>query len=180
MTRRPTPAGPIGGPHTRGAGGGQPHPARPGAGTEFAGGCSFRPEERATPHGRKREGTTMPEEPKGAGPAQDLPEPLPELLPAADEGPAARREYFDPERWDAEVTHGRPADDRDPVATGVGRVEGRGRAALFVSDFHMSDGTTAGDDSLDAHLHFDERFDCYTGFFPPGGTKARLFASVVT
>ncbi len=122
----------------------------------------------------------MSDEPRGEGPAQELPEPLPGLLPGADEGPAARREYFDPERWDGEVTRGRPDDDRDPVATGLGRVEGRGKAALFVSDFHMGDGTTAGDDSLDAHLHFDERFDCYTGFYPPGGTKARLFASVVT
>jgi UDP-2,3-diacylglucosamine pyrophosphatase LpxH len=122
----------------------------------------------------------MPEEPKGAGPAQDLPEPLPELLPPADEGPAATREYFDPERWDGELTRGRPPDDQDPLTHEAGRALGRGRAALFVSDFHMGDGTTAGDDSLDAHLHFDERFDCYTGFFPPGGTKARLFAAVAT
>jgi hypothetical protein len=38
----------------------------------------------------------------------------------------------------------------------------------------------AGDDFLESHLHLDEELGLYTGFSPSGGSRARLFASVLT
>jgi UDP-2,3-diacylglucosamine pyrophosphatase LpxH len=111
-----------------------------------------------------------------------LPEPAPDLLPPPEgDDPAAERQYFDPERWDAEAVNHLPRDDEDPVASGRGRVEGRGTAVLFLSDFHLADSTAGGDDFLESHLHPDE--ECgglYTGFFPPGESRARLVLSVLT
>src|SRR5204862_724120 len=120
---------------------------------------------------------------EGPGVSFPLPEPLPELLPLPDgEDPASVRAYFDPQRWDAEFTTGwKGPDERDPVAEGKGRLEGRGTAALFVSDFHLADGTAGGDDFLESHLRPEEVLGgLYTGFFPAGDSRARLFLSVLT
>ena len=60
-------------------------------------------------------------------------------------------------------------------------MEGQATAALFLSDFHMADGTAGGDDFLESHLHPEEDYNgLYTGFFPPGESRARLFLSVLT
>ena len=110
-----------------------------------------------------------------------LPRPLPEFtLPPEGVPPAVEARYFAPERWDAEVANRGPDDDRDPVEHGLGKQESEAAAVLFVSDFHMADGSAGGDDFLDSHLHRDEDLGLMTGFFPPGGSRAGLFASVVT
>jgi hypothetical protein len=110
-----------------------------------------------------------------------LPRPLPEFaLPSDGGSPAAVDSYFAPDRWDAEVAHHAPSDDRDPVELGLGKIESTSEAVLVLSDFHMADGSTGGDDFLDSHLHRDEELDIETGFFPPGRSQAELFAAVVT
>jgi hypothetical protein len=75
---------------------------------------------------------------------------------------------------------GSPSDNRDPVELGLGKVESTTEAVLVLSDFHMADGSTGGDDFLDSHLHRDEELDIETGFFPPGQSRAELFAEVAT
>ena len=89
--------------------------------------------------------------------------------------------YFDPEHWDAEVSHtGIPPGD-DPVRTDRGRRENKAHAAVFLSDFHLSDGTAGGDDFLESHLRPEEDFrGLLTGFFPPGESRARLVSSALT
>jgi hypothetical protein len=132
---------------------------------------------------RDRSASRGREPPEGPGISFPLPEPLPELLPPPDgEDPASERTYFDPPRWDAEFTTGwKGPDERDPVAEGKGRLEGGGTAALFVSDFHLADGTAGGDDFLESHLRPEEALGgLYTGFFPAGDSRARLFTSVLT
>ncbi len=110
-----------------------------------------------------------------------LPEPAPELLaPPAGDDRAFEASYFDPERWDAEFTRWRGPDDRDPVRHNLGKQTGHGGAVLFVSDFHMGDGTAGGDDFLESHILPDKDLGLYTGFFPPGESRARLFVSVLT
>ncbi len=66
------------------------------------------------------------------------------------------------------------------MANDYRRREGRGRAVLFLSDLHSGDGSVAGDDFLDSHIHFDEELGLYTGFSPAGVSRARLLASVLT
>lgn len=116
------------------------------------------------------------------GDAVLLPDPERALLPPpGGDVPVVERLYFDPERWDAEVVNHLDGNDEDPVTTGRGLVEGQGTAAVFLSDFHMADETAGGDDFLESHLHPEERFGgLYTGFFPPGESRAGLFASVLT
>jgi UDP-2,3-diacylglucosamine pyrophosphatase LpxH len=116
------------------------------------------------------------------GDAVDLPEPDPSLLPPPGGGARdVERLYFDPEKWDAEVVNSLDVGDLDPVGTGRGRVEGRGAAALFVSDLHMADGSAGGDDFLESHLRAEEEFGgLYAGFFPPGESRAGLFVSALT
>lgn len=111
-----------------------------------------------------------------------LPDPRPDFLPPPEGDPREfERLYFDPERWDAEVANHFIPNTDDPVAVGRGQVEGQGSAALFVSDFHMADGTAGGDDFLESHLHPEEEYGgLYTGYFPPGESRAGLFASVLT
>ena len=114
---------------------------------------------------------------RSAGDAIALPQPDRDLL--RDTGdPVA---YFDPQRWDAEVADAPPPGDADPVAEGRGRVEGHAPAALFLSDFHVSDGSAGGDDFLESHLRPEEEFGgLQAGFFPPGESRAGLVLSVVT
>lgn len=123
-----------------------------------------------------------PEDVNGPGDAAGLPEPEPGLLaPPGGDRSEAERAYFDPERWDAEVVTRLTLNDEDPVAAGRGRVEGRSRAALFLSDFHLADGTAGGDDFLESHLRPEA--DCgglQTGFFPAGESRSHLFLSVLT
>ncbi len=120
----------------------------------------------------------MPEHPTDPFP---LPRPLTEFdLPPDGGSPAEVDRYFAPERWDAEVANHHPSDGRDPVEHGVGKVESAAEAVLVVSDFHMADGSAGGDDFLDSHLHRDEDVGVETGFFPPGESRAGLFAAVVT
>lgn len=108
----------------------------------------------------------------------DLPEPAPDLT--APPG-GARGDYFDPERWDAEIANYHEPDERDPVAHDRGRLDGRGTAALFLSDFHLADGSAGGDDFLESHLLPDRTLGgLYTGFFPPGGSRAGLVLRVLT
>ena len=69
----------------------------------------------------------------------------------------------------------------DPVVAGRGRLEGQGHAAVFLSDFHLSDGTAGGDDFLESHLRPEDEFrGLLTGFFPPGQSRARLVLSTLT
>jgi hypothetical protein len=116
------------------------------------------------------------------GDAVELPAVLPDLLPPPEgDSREFERLYFDPEKWDAELVQRLRPDASDPVETQRGRVEGQGSAALFLSDFHMADGSAGGDDFLESHLHADEEFGgLHVGFFPPGESRAKLFASVVT
>lgn len=118
----------------------------------------------------------------GPGDAVRLPDPEPKLLaPPGGDSRERERLYFDPEKWDAEAVNHLAISDEDPVAADRGRVEGQGTAALFLSDFHMADGTAGGDDFLESHLHPAEEFGgLYTGFFPPGESRARLALSVLT
>lgn len=110
-----------------------------------------------------------------------LPRPRTEFdLPADGGSPAAVDRYFAPERWNAEVANHHPGDGRDPVAHGLGKVESTAEAVLVISDFHMADGSAGGDDFLDSHLHRDDEVGVETGFFPPGESRAGLFAAVVT
>src|SRR5947208_2064262 len=106
----------------------------------------------------------------------DLPEPAPELVPRpVDQELEREKAYFHPERWDAETHALVEADDRDPVAYGLGMLEGQGRAALFLADLHMADGSAGGDDFLETHILPDATFNgLYTGFFPPGESRAEL------
>lgn len=125
----------------------------------------------------------LPEEKAGHGPDMVMPLPaaLPELLPTAAERAEQVTGYFDPARWDAELVERFVPHEEDPVATGAGLVEGHGRAALFLSDFHVADATAGGDDFLESHLHAEEEFGgLYTGFYPPGASRAGLFISVLT
>src|SRR5947209_16904181 len=111
----------------------------------------------------------MADKPQDKGASFPLPDPLPEFLaPPGGEDPRAVRAYFDPERWDEELVQRRPEpDDRDPVQHDKGRLEGRNRAALFLSDFHLADGTAGGDDFLDSHLRPEEDLGgLLTGFYP--------------
>jgi UDP-2,3-diacylglucosamine pyrophosphatase LpxH len=95
--------------------------------------------------------------------------------------PAAERTYFDPERWDGAVANHPPVPDDDPVAANRGRVEGRGTAILFLSDFHLADGTAGGDDFLESHLRREDASGgLFAGFFPPGESRAGLVLSAVT
>jgi UDP-2,3-diacylglucosamine pyrophosphatase LpxH len=117
-----------------------------------------------------------------AGPGDGVPlsSSLAELLPADGEPAGHTRRYFDPLRWDAELVHRFVLRDGDPVAS-AGLVEGRARAVIFFSDFHIADGSAGGDDFLERHLHREDRFGgLYCGFFPPGESRARLFLSVLT
>src|SRR5690349_20969017 len=105
-----------------------------------------------------------------------LPRPAPQLLePPEDERGRLERLYFDPAKWDAELVSHRTADENDPVAVGKGKLEGQAKAALFISDFHMADGTAGGDDFLESHLHPEKDVGgLYTGFFPPGESRAEV------
>src|SRR5256885_785155 len=101
--------------------------------------------------------------------------------PGGGRGAAARGDVRQP------LDHRPPAagavgagDGRDPVEYGLGKVESTAAAVLVVSDFHMADGSAGGDDFLDSHLHRDEEVGVETGFFPPGESRAGLFAAVVT
>jgi hypothetical protein len=109
-----------------------------------------------------------------------MPEPDPLLAPPGREAPEAESLYFDPERWDAEVSHaGAPPGD-DPVIADRGRRESDARAVVFLSDFHLSDGTAGGDDFLESHLRPEADFrGLFTGFFPPGESRARLVLSAL-
>lgn len=110
-----------------------------------------------------------------------LPRPLPELVPpAGGVPPQVEDRYFAPERWDAEVADHHPGDGRDPVEHGLDKQASEATAALIVSDFHLADGSAGGDDFLDSHLHRDEELGLQTGFFPPGESRAGLFAVVAT
>lgn len=121
-----------------------------------------------------------PEDALTPGDAVPLPDPDPALL-GSGRDPAAEREYFDPERWDADAATHTGADDTDPVAADRGRVDGRGTAVLFLSDFHLSDGSAGGDDFLESHLRPDDEFGgLYAGFFPPGGSRSGLVLSAIT
>src|SRR4051794_13818326 len=95
---------------------------------------------------------------KSAAGSFPLPEPFPEFLPAPDtETSASVRAYFDPEGWDEEVIRRQPEpDERDPLEHDKGHLKGSGTAALFVSDFHLADGTAGGDDFLESHLRPEE------------------------
>lgn len=110
----------------------------------------------------------------------ELPEPPAEWWPASSS--RSLREianWFDPERWDVEQIQRQPNDDRDPVTNDAGRVESRKQAALFLSDFHLGDGSAGGDDFLESHMERDEELGLYTGFFPAGESRAKLVASVL-
>ena len=110
-----------------------------------------------------------------------LPEPDRLLMPPGHDAPEAESLYFDPERWDAEVAHARMPPTDDPVIVGRGRLEGQGHAAVFLSDFHLSDGTAGGDDFLESHLRPEDEFrGLLTGFFPPGESRAGLVLSALT
>src|SRR5947209_7615282 len=119
--------------------------------------------ERSTEESRQRSagGRSMPEKPDH-NPAEDglptfeLPSPRRELVPLRGDPPEVEKTYFDPEKW--EQGQWRPCEHKasDPVARGIGRQEGRARAALIVSDFHAGDGSVSGDDFLDDHLHRDK------------------------
>lgn len=110
----------------------------------------------------------------------DLPEPSAESwLGLSASSPNDAANYFDPERWDAEQIQRQPRDDRDPVADDAGRCEGRNQAALFLSDFHLGDGSAGGDDFLESHIERDEELELYTGFFPAGESRAKHFAAVL-
>src|SRR5581483_3647502 len=118
-------------------------------------------------------------DPSGVGnlPTFDLPEPRPELLetPGGDE-----TSHFDPERWEQEQWRPHKTAPGDPVSHEAGRQQGRAKAVLLLSDFHLGDGSVAGDDFLDSHLRRDEELDVYVGFSPAGESRGRLFASVLT
>ncbi len=130
----------------------------------------------------------MPERPDAAHqphahrlPTYELPPPRPELLaPAGGDAPDAERVYFDSDRWEKEQWQPQQRPAGDPVTNDFGRQEGRARAVLLISDFHAGDGSVAGDDFLDSHLHRDEELGVYTGFSPAGASRARLFASALT
>lgn len=111
-----------------------------------------------------------------------LPEPLKELLAApGGDSLAFEKTYFDPEKWDAEMSNRFQGDERDPVKFDLGKCEGQAAAALIVSDFHLADGTPGGDDFLESHILPDDDLNgLYTGFFPPGESRARLFTQVMT
>lgn len=118
---------------------------------------------------------------KEAEPGLPLPGPLPKFLEPPEGDPwVVVRSYFDPQQWNGEAINGLPIPDEDPVEAVHSRREGQGNVALFLSDMHMSDGTAGGDDFLSRHLQHDDRMDLYTGTFPPGSSRAGLFASVVT
>jgi hypothetical protein len=120
-----------------------------------------------------------PQENAAAG--MSLPMPLPALAAPPPGGSEARQRYFDPERWDGEAVSRFVLRDEDRVATGYGLLEGRGRAAVFFSDFHIADATAGGDDFLESHLRPDEKFGgLYSGFFPAGASRAPLFLSALT
>jgi hypothetical protein len=115
------------------------------------------------------------------GDAAPLPEPDPLLVPPGRDAPEAESLYFDPERWDAEVAHAGPFGDQDPVPANRGRLDGTSTAVVLLSDLHLSDGTAGGDDFLESHLRPEDEFDgLYTGFFPPGDSRAMLVLSALT
>jgi hypothetical protein len=111
-----------------------------------------------------------------------LPNPRPDMMPPPEGDPRDyERLYFDPEKWNAEIANFFLPADEDRIKTGQGKLEGQGRGAIFLSDFHLADGTAGGDDFLESHLHPDEAFrGLHAGFFPPGPSRATLFASVLT
>jgi UDP-2,3-diacylglucosamine pyrophosphatase LpxH len=126
----------------------------------------------------------MPDQPEAPEPSAEprlptfeLPPPDPELLAGGGEDETT---YFDPERWETDQWRPFEFPAGDPVAHDYRRQDGRGRAVLLLSDLHAGDGSVAGDDFLDSHLHLDEELGLYTGFSPAGASRARLFASVLT
>lgn len=123
----------------------------------------------------------MPDDPVLRDNLLELPDPLPEFEAPELRGQQPRpKAYFDPERWDAELSQKLRGDERDPVKYDLGHMQGTGAAALFLSDFHMADGSAGGDDFLDSHLALDKDLGIHTGFTPAGPSRAGLFASVVT
>jgi UDP-2,3-diacylglucosamine pyrophosphatase LpxH len=115
------------------------------------------------------------------GDGVDLPPTTPDAQgPPGGDDPEFERAYFHPERWDAEMVDWQESDGADPVEKDIGKQEGNAAAALFLSDFHMADGTAGGDDFLESHLAADDTVGgLYTGFFPPGESRAGLFAAVL-
>jgi|GEM_PF-4721365 len=111
----------------------------------------------------------------------DLPEPLADFIgPPGGDDPGLEQTFFNPEGWDAEILRTPREDDRDPVEHDLGRCEGNGTAALFVSDFHMADGSAGGDDFLHSHLLADDRTGLHGGSSPAGESRAKLFSQVLT
>ncbi len=89
----------------------------------------------------------------GSGEVFPLPDADPTLLaPPGGDSREVELSYFDPVKWDAEQVERLEGATDDPIASRRGRVEGQGTAALFLSDFHLADGTAAGDDFLETHL----------------------------
>ena len=114
-------------------------------------------------------------------PRYPLPEPQNEfLLPPAGDDAIFEKSYFDADKWDAQFSSTRIVEDSDPVERERGKVTGSGSAALFVSDFHLGDGSAAGDDFLDSHIMPDKRLGIHTGHSPAGESRAKLFASVLS
>jgi UDP-2,3-diacylglucosamine pyrophosphatase LpxH len=94
--------------------------------------------------------------------------------------PGPEKSYFDPEGWVAEVARASSFPADDPVAAGRRRVESHAAAAVFLSDFHLSDGTAGGDDFLESHLRPEPRFGgLYAGFSPAGESRAGLVLSAL-
>jgi len=114
-----------------------------------------------------------------AGDSAELPPPA-DFLTAG--GPAAAPpDHFRPEQWDAEMVDRQELGDEDPVETDRGRQESDARAAVFLSDLHAADGTAAGDDFLESHLEPDDAVGgLYTGFFPPGKSRAGMLIRCLT
>ncbi len=110
-----------------------------------------------------------------------LPKPRPEFLEtSSDNASPLEQSYFNPERWDEQFTAWKGSDKHDPVAYDRGKLTGNACAVLVVSDFHLGDGTAAGDDFLDSHILPDDTLGLHTGFSPAGESRAMIFASVLS
>jgi UDP-2,3-diacylglucosamine pyrophosphatase LpxH len=110
-----------------------------------------------------------------------MPEPRSEFLaPPGGDDPETEKHYFDPQKWDGQFDAWAGPDKHDPVAYDRGKLTGTARAVLFVSDFHLGDGSAGGDDFLDSHILHDESLNLHTGFSPAGDSRAKVFASVLT